>query len=141
MRVWEQWTFMLKHELYHLIILRKAVTGHGRCDHLGWPTTWGSLGLVIREAGLDETGRELMDALVQLHEAKSIVLRKTHSYGNYFMTFDYDEYPDKDRFFWGEFGVYVTYRGSAYLNELEAKAYAAMRPSAPDKKTKIGFHA
>jgi hypothetical protein len=131
---------MLKHDWYHFVILRKAVNGHSRCEHLGWATTWGGLGQVIREAGLDETGRDPMDALMQLHERKTIVLRKTHTNGLWFETYDYDEYPDKKKFFWGEFGLYVTSAGSAYFNELEAKAFAAIQNAAPTKQIKIGFH-
>ena len=131
---------MLKHEWYHFALLRKAVSGHSRSEHLGWPTTWGSLGQVIREAGLDETGREPMDALMQLHGRKMIILRKTHCHGLRFTTFDYDEYADKNKFFWGEFGLFVTHEGSAYFNELEAKAYAAIQARAPANQTRIGFH-
>jgi hypothetical protein len=131
---------MLKHEWYHFAILRKAVNGCSHCEHLGWPTTLGGLGQVIREAGLDGTGKEPMDALMQLHGRKLIVLKKTHTNTNYFMTYDYDEYPDKGKFFWGEFGLDVTPEGSAYFNELEAKVYAAMQAAAPVKQTKIGFH-
>jgi hypothetical protein len=81
-----------------------------------------------------------MDALMQLHGQKAIILRKTHSHGLSFTTFDYDKYPDENKFFWGEFGLYVTHEGSAYFNELEAKAYAAMQAAAPAEETKIGFH-
>ena len=68
-----------------------------------------------------------------------IVLRKTHNDGLRFATYDYDEYPSKNRLFWGEFGVYVTYEGSAYLGELQAKLYAAMQAANSTKTTKIGF--
>ena len=132
---------MLNHERYHFVILRKAVNGFSHTPHLGWPTTWGNLGEVIRKAGLDATGREPMDALMLLHEKKFIILKKTEINGTYFTTYDYDEYYDKNKFFWGEFGVYVTAKGSAYLNKLEAKVYAAMWALAPTKQIKIGFHA
>ncbi|MBS1840989.1 MAG: hypothetical protein JST77_09095 [Acidobacteria bacterium] len=132
---------MLKHEWYHFVILRKVVNGHSSSEHLGWPMTWGGLGQVIREAGLDATGRDPMDALMQLHERNMIILRKTHTNGLWFTTFDYEEYPDKNKFFWGEFGVHVTSAGSAYFNELEAEAFAAIRRAAPTNQIKIGFHA
>lgn len=131
---------MLRHEWYQFVILRRAVSGHSHCEHLGWPTTLGGLGQIVREAGLEECGREPMDALMQLHGRKLIVLRKTHTNGLRFVTYDYDEYPDKNRFFWGEFGVYVTHEGSAYFNELEGQVHAAIQVAAPIRATKIGFH-
>ena len=131
---------MFKHEWYQFVILRKALSANSRSDLLGWPMTLGSLGQAIRDAGLDETGREPMDALIQLHGRKLIVLKKTHAHGLGYTTFDYDEYPDKNRFFWGDFGVYVTSEGSAYFNELEANAHAAVQVTAPSRETKIGFH-
>jgi hypothetical protein len=130
---------MLKHEWYHFAILRRAVSGHRQSEHLGWTTTLGSLGQLIREAGLDETGRDPMDALMQLHGRKAVVLRKIQSDRLSFTTYDYEEYPEQNKFFWGEFGLYVTPEGSAYFNELEAKAYAEMQPATPQGQNKIGF--
>jgi hypothetical protein len=81
-----------------------------------------------------------MDALMWLQERKLIALKKTFSAGNGFLTYDYDEY-DKQKFFWGDFSIYVTSEGSAYFNELETKAYAAMQAATPTKQNNIGFHA
>ena len=130
---------MLEHEWYHFAILRKAVNSN-HYDHLGWPTTWGSLGQAIRETGLNETARGPMDALMWMQGRKLIILKKTYSHGLGFTTYDYDEHPDKRSFFWGEFGIYVTPEGSAYFNELEAKARASMHVL-PPKQNEIGFHA
>jgi len=107
---------------------------------LGRATAWGNLGNVIRGAGLDANGREPMDALMQLYERKAIILKKIHYYGLRFFIFEYSEYPAKNEFFWGEFGLFVTHVGSAYFHELEAKVYAAMQAATPVKQTKIGFH-
>ena len=132
---------MFKHEWYRFVILRHAKNGHVTCERLGWPTTWGTLGQFIRQSGLDESGRESMDALMWLQERKLIALKKTFPNGNGYLTYDYDEY-DKLRFFWGDFSIYVTSEGSAYFNELETKAYAAMQAaSPPSKQNSIGFHA
>ncbi len=130
---------MFKHEWYRFVILRHAKNGHVTCERLGWPTTWGTLGQFIRQAGLDDSGREPMDALMWLQERKLIALKKTFSARNGYLTYDYDEY-DKQKFFWGDFSIYVTSEGSAYFNELETKAYAAMQ-AAPTRQNNIGFHA
>lgn len=131
---------MFKHEWYRFVILSHAINGHASRERTGWPTTWGTLGQFIRQAGLDESGREPMDALMWLQERNLIALKKTITNGNGYLIYDYREYDEK-KFFWGQFGICVTSEGSAYFIELEAKAYAAMQVATPAKQYSIGFHA
>jgi hypothetical protein len=131
---------MFKHEWYRFVILRHAMNGNTGRERTGWPTTLGTLGQFISQAGLDSSGREPVDALMWLQERNLIALKKTTPKGTGYLIYDYSEYDEK-KFFWGQFGICVTPEGSAYFNELEAKAYAAMQAAAPIKQNNIGFHA
>lgn len=132
---------MLKHEFFHYVILRHALAIDNGFEPLGRPTTWGALGNAVREAGLDANGRDPMDPLMQLSSRKAIILKKIHSDGVRWILFDYADYPRKNEFFWGEFGLFVTPEGAAYFDQLEMKVHAARSAATPAKETKIGFHA
>jgi len=86
-----------------------------------------------------------MDALMLLSTNRKIVLKKIHAsnYSLQYVVYDYTEYPQRDRFFWGQFNIWVTPEGAAYFEELEGKAQAMMQAAGscgPARPKPIGFH-
>jgi hypothetical protein len=129
---------MLRHEFLQYVFLRYALSIDGES---GRETSWGNLGNIIREAGIDSSDPEMMDALMLLSARNLLALQKwVCCDGNWFL-FDYSEFPNGTEFFNGFFRLLATPEGRAYFHELEAKANAAMRAAAPVKRNRIGFHA
>lgn len=132
---------MLKHEWYHLLILRFALEVLELDGIGGRSTTWGALTNFIRATGLAEDG--VKAALLLLNERSLMGLKKVEGqHGRLgYLVFDCADYLRSNEFFWGHFRLCVTAEGAAYLNELEAKAHMMVQATVVTRPRQIGFQA
>lgn len=119
---------MLRNELLQYAVLKFA--GAINRDGFGRPASLESLSNEVREIVPDLTDNELMNVLFLLYKRQQLILHKFHGEVPYEILIEYHQFPMNRNFFSGQFLLLVTLEGHTYLEELEAKPYRILTPSA-----------